>query len=117
MAAGASPRPTVIIAVRPLYFVEADIIRLRAYNDTKNSLRAISGSKFLFRHEFYNFIRRTTYNMANFLQREHSYIFVLFKRIKGLIVNAGFQQLILRDAAALHSLPQRLITEQDPHLP
>lgn len=44
-------------------------------------------------------------NLTQLFQRDHRDVLVLFQRIQSLIVNAGFQQLILSDSFCLHRFP------------
>lgn len=60
-------------------------------------------------------IWRTGENVTYFFKRKHSDVFVLFQCVKGFVVYASFQQLILRYLTLLHCVPQRAIINNGNH--
>lgn len=55
--------------------------------------------------KFHNIVGRAADDRAEFFQRDHRDILALFQRIQRLIVDATFEQLVLRDIFPLHRLP------------
>ncbi len=56
-------------------------------------------------YKLYDIVWRTPNNVTQLFQGEHGDIFVLFQRIKGFVVNARLQKLVLGYTACLHRFP------------
>ena len=63
----------------------------------------------------YYFVRSAAYYPAQLFQSDHRDILILFQRVQRFGIYAAFEQLILRNALLLHSVPQRIIREYCDH--
>ena len=61
--------------------------------------------------KLYNIIRSAADDGAYLLQSKHGDVPALFQRIKGPVINAALQELVLRRFLFLHRRPQRAIVD------
>ena len=105
-----TPSPLTIfqIGYAPVGAGKSFHIPLQENETTKNPTLVVS-------FEFDNVVGSAADDLAEFLQCNHGDVLALLQRVKGFVVDAAFQQLILGYIQPLHRLPHGTIIEHRKH--
>ena len=68
-----------------------------------------------FFYETNDIVWRTVYDSAELFQRQQSDIFVLLQGVQCFVIDAVFQEMVLRDALFCHGFPQGSIIDHLNH--
>ena len=91
--------------------------RIKYRTKQKNRLQAyfskVSGDSAVCFCEFYDIIRCAIQYFAQFFQCEQCDIIIFLQSVQRLVIDAGFQQTVLRHVLLFHRLPQRAVIDDN----